>query len=240
MQEKADSWKYAFIALVGVLVIAGAILWFNQGSVTGNVIQGGTVAGPSAEALMDDDAILGDTNAEVTIVQFTDLQCPFCRKFETETFAQLKQNYIDTGKVKFVTRDFPLESIHPGALPAAIAAECVEEEGGSSGYYAFKELVTHEQNKRDSGSATGAVTQTISFTNEDLISWAKSLGYDITACLNSQKYNEEVQKDLVDGQAAGVRGTPAFFIINKQGTSTLLSGAQPYSAFKAALDSALA
>lgn len=240
MEEKSSSWKYAFIALVGILIIAGAILFFNKGSVTGNVVNNGNAGSISAKALIDDDAVLGSANAPVTIVQFTDWQCPFCRRFETDTFNQLKENYIDTGKVKFVTRDFPLESIHPGALPAALAAECVKAEGGSSAYYAFKQKVTEEQNLRDSGSATGAVTKTVTFSNEDLSSWAQTLGYDIASCLESQTYAAEVRKDLSDGQAAGVRGTPAFLIINKKGTSTLLSGAQPFSAFKTELDKALA
>lgn len=238
MEAKTNSWKYAFIALVGVLIIAAAILVFNKGSVTGNVVNTGNTGTVSAKALMDDDAVLGSANAPVTIVQFTDWQCPFCRRFETDTFAQIKQNYIDTGKVKFVTRDFPLESIHPGALPAALAGECVQEEAGDEAYYAYKQKVTEEQNKLDSGIA-GPVTKTIPITNQDLINWAQALGYDISDCLTSQTYLSEVRKDLSDGQAAGVRGTPAFLIINKAGTSTLLSGAQPYSAFQTALETAL-
>lgn len=239
MEEKNSSWKYAFIAIAGVLIIAGAILMFNKGSVTGNVVNNENVKTVSAKALIDDDAVLGSTNAPVTIVQFTDWQCPFCRRFETDTFVQLKQDYIDTDKVKFVTRDFPLESIHPGALPAAMAAECVKADADDSAYYAFKQKVTEEQNKLDSG-IDGPVTKTVQFTNADLISWAQALGYDIKSCLESQTYASEVRKDLSDGQAAGVRGTPAFLIINKKGTSTLLSGAQPYSAFKTELDKALA
>lgn len=239
MEQTTNSWKYAFIALVVVVVLAGAILWVNNsGSVTGNVVQD-TVKTPSAKALIADDPVLGNENAQVTIVQFTDWQCPFCRKFESETFDQIKQNYIDTGKVKFVTRDFPLESIHPGAMPAALAAECVNELGGSEGYYAFKELVNDEQNTRDSGSPAGPVTKTVTFTNDDLVTWAQSLGFNIQSCLDDQTYASEVQGDLADGQAAGVSGTPAFFIINKKGKATLLSGAQPYTAFKSALDAAL-
>lgn len=241
-QQATNSWKYAFIALVAVLVLAGAILWYNGGSVTGNVVNdgAGTVTVPSAKSLMDDDAVLGSANAPVTIVQFTDWQCPFCRRFETDTFPQIKKNYIDTGKVKFITRDFPLESLHPNAMPAALAAECVKEQGKDAAYYAYKELVTQEQNKRDSGSANGPVTKTISFTNDDLVAWATTLGYDIKDCLENQKYSSEVQKDLADGQAAGVRGTPAFFVINKRGASPIISGAQPYGSFKAAIDKALA
>ncbi len=240
-QKATNSWKYAFIALVVVVVLAGVILWVNSssGSVTGNVVKGDSVTVPSAKVLIDDDPVLGDANAPVTIVQFTDWQCPFCRKFESETFDQIKQNYIDTGKVKFVTRDFPLESIHPGALPAALAAECVNDLGGSDGYYAFKELVNDEQNTRDSGSPAGPVTKTITFTNDDLVAWAQTLGFDIQSCLDDQTYLSEVRDDLAGGQAAGVSGTPAFFIINKKGTATLLSGAQPYTAFKSALDVAL-
>src|SRR3989344_2071642 len=77
----------------------------------------------------DDDPVIGDKDAKVTIIEFSDFQCPFCSRFREQTFDQLKKEYIDTGKVKFVYRDFPLESIHPNALKAAEASECADDQG---------------------------------------------------------------------------------------------------------------
>jgi protein-disulfide isomerase len=91
-----------------------------------------------------------------------------------------------------------------------------------------------EQNIMDSGSATGSVTKTVTFTDAELKTWAKALGFDIASCLDSHQFASEVQEDMTDGQSYGVRGTPAFFVNGK-----LLSGAQPFSAFKAAIDAEL-
>jgi len=77
---------------------------------------------------IDDDAILGDPNAPVTIIEFSDFECPFCQRFFSETLSQIQKEYIDTGKARLVYRDFPL-SFHPGAQPAAEAAECAKAQG---------------------------------------------------------------------------------------------------------------
>ena len=90
---------------------------------------------------VDDDPVLGNAAAPVTMIEFSDFQCPFCLKFWQETFPQIKQTYIDTGKVKFVYRDFPL-SFHPGAMPAAQAANCANEQGK---YWEMNDLIFKKQ-----------------------------------------------------------------------------------------------
>jgi protein-disulfide isomerase len=178
----------------------------------------------------DDDAAQGKSDAPVTIIEFSDYQCPFCRKFWTDTYPQLKKNYIDTGKVKLVFRDFPL-SFHPMAEPSARAAECVREKGGDAAYWKFHDKMFSEQNKLDGGT----VKSTITYTESDLKNWAKAIGYDIASCLDSGKYADEVAQDMVDGQSYGVSGTPAFFV-----NGQLLSGALPYAQFQQAIEAALA
>lgn len=190
--------------------------------------------GKIVQASVDNDAVEGSSSAKVTIIEFSDYQCPFCRKFWSETYHQLKKEYIDTGKVKLVLRDFPLE-FHPSAMIAAQAAECVREKGGDSAYFKMHDKMFSEQNKLDGGdSLTGPVKTTVQFTKEDLKKWAKDLGYDIASCLDTEKFKSEVEKDLADGQAAGVSGTPSFIINGKE-----LSGAQPFSAFKSTIDAEL-
>ena len=193
----------------------------------------------TAEVSADDDAVLGKADAPVTIIEFSDYQCPFCRKFWGETFLQLKKTYIDTGKVKLVYRDFPLTSLHPMAQASAEAAECVREKGGDSAYYNYHDKLFREQNILDSGSATGAVTKTATYTEDDLKKWAKAIGYDITSCLDSGKYADEVQKDASDGAAAGVSGTPGFFIIGPSGETNFLAGAYPFSEFEKIIEGEL-
>jgi len=242
--RKDALWKYSTFLLLAILVVGGFVFFTgNNNPTTENIVANnpsptGAPSQPSqVTASADDDAVLGDKNAPVTIIEFSDYQCPFCRKFWTETFNQIKRDYIDTGKVKFVYRDFPLGSIHPAAEPAAQAAECARFVGKSDeAYYKMHDKIFQEGNILDGGDPiTGPVRGTAQFGATELKKWAKDIGYDIDSCLDSGKFKSEVQKDLADGQAAGGQGTPYFVINGKP-----LSGAQPFSAFKQVIDAELA
>jgi len=184
---------------------------------------------------VDNDPVLGSVDAPVTIVAFSDYQCPFCRKFWTDSFFKIKENYIDTGKVKFVFRDFPLESLHPMAQSASEAAECVRAKGGDLAYYKYHDKLFEEQNILDGGDAKlGPVMSTVSFTINDLKEWASEIGYDIDLCLDSGEMGDEVKNDLSDGISIGISGTPAFIINGR-----LISGAQPFSVFEEIIEEEL-
>ena len=180
----------------------------------------GDGTGSKVDVSEDDDAVEGSPDAPVTMIEFSDYECPFCGRYFSETYPQIKKDYIDTGKVRLVFRDFPL-SFHPTAMPAAQAAECVREVAGNDeAYFKYHDKLFSNQE---------------SLTNENLKKWAKEMGYDIGACLDSGKYEDEINADLADGQAAGVSGTPAFFI-----NGQLIEGAQPYTNFKKVIDEELA
>lgn len=173
----------------------------------------------------DDDAVLGDEDAPVTIVEFSDFQCPYCAKFYSGPYQDIKKNYVDTGKVKIVFRDYPL-SFHAGALPAAMAAECVREQDGDSAFYAMHDAIFENQEVLSGVDVAG-----------ELASLAEGVGVDVgkfNECLESDKYKDEVKADMADGQKAGVTGTPAF-LVNGQ----LVVGAQPYEVFEAVIEDAL-
>ncbi len=234
--KKENLWKYSTFVLLAVIIVGG-FLYFNKDSpnTTGSVVDGGDgVPAIKSDVGVDDDAVLGNKDAKVTIIEFSDYQCPFCRKFWTETYSELKKNYVDTGKVKLIFRDFPLTSIHPSSQIASEAAECVREKGGDAAYWKMHDKLFEEQNILDSGTKAGPVTKTAQFTAADLKKWAKEIGYDIESCLDSGKYSGEVQKDMADASAAGVQGTPSFFINGK-----MLGGAYPYSEFKKIIDAEL-
>jgi protein-disulfide isomerase len=219
--QKDALWKYSSIVL-GLIVVIMAVAMFTGGNgVTGNVVAPTNPSAPSApvDVDADDDAILGDPNAKVTIIEFSDYQCPFCARFWSDTLPLIKKEYIDTGKVNLVFRDFPLNSIHPLAQPAAEATECVREQGGDEAFYEMHDQIFANQH---------------SLSNANLINWAKTIGYDIQSCLSSGKYAQEVNDDLQDGAGAGIRGTPGF-VINGQ----VISGAQPFSVFKQIIDANL-
>jgi len=218
--KKGDLWRYSTFLLLALLVV-GAFVFFTGGDDNGNVNNNGNTGGTPSQvsADADDDAVLGDADAPVTIIEFSDYQCPFCGRFYAQTLPLLKSQYVDTGKVKMVFRDFPLTQIHPMAMPAAQATECVREEGGDDAFWEMHDVLFENQE---------------SLSNANLIMWAKEIGYDIEDCLNSGKYASEVQNDIKDAVAAGGQGTPYFVINGKP-----LSGAQPFEAFQQIIESEL-
>ena len=172
---------------------------------------------------IDDDPVKGDKDAPVTIVEFSDFQCPFCQRFYQQTLPSIEENYVKTGKVKIVFRDFPL-SFHQNAQKAAEAAECADDQGK---FWQYHDMLF----EKGSGDGTGLATN-------DLKSYAQTLGLNTATfnnCLDSGKYTSEVQKDQADGTSYGVRGTPAFFV-----NGQLISGAQPYANFQQVIDAELA
>ena len=181
---------------------------------------------------LDDDPVKGDSNAPITMIEFSDFQCPFCARFFTETLPLIQKNYIDTGKVKFVYRDFPLPDIHQNAIPAAIAAECADEQGMFWEYHnkIFEnQLLWQDLDKQN-------VVRTFEQFAEELVLDTNTFN----TCLESAKYLDEVQNDLNDGVSYGVTGTPGFFIGNEKIGYGMVSGAQPYAAFQQVFDQLLA
>jgi len=169
---------------------------------------------------------LGSANAPVTLVEFTDYQCPFCRRFEAETWPQLKRNYIDTGRVRFIVRDLPLE-FHSSARPAAEAAHCAGEQG------------------RFWPMHTGLLGKEADLTPHGLEERARSLGLDLTrfrACVDSKKYEPTIAANAAQAVALGVRGTPAFVVgaaPHGELDGLLLEGALPYEDLRTVLEALL-
>lgn len=179
----------------------------------------------------DDDPVIGNINAEITIIEFSDFQCPFCERFNTQTFPLIFEEYIKHGKVKLVFRDFPIQSIHPNALPASVAAECANEQGK------FKEM--HDKlfdnqkkwNKQDTINALSIFNQ---YATEIELEQTK-----FESCLANGKYIDEIKNDLSEGQSYGVSGTPGFFIGNEKIGFIELKGAQPFDSFKKVIETQL-
>lgn len=187
----------------------------------GDAIRNEPAAQPSGPSgLSDDDPIKGDQDAPVTIVEFSDYECPFCARFYSDTLEQLEQRYIETGQVKFQYRDFPLNNIHPHAQKAAEAAECAQDQGE---YWAMHDLLFER-------GVSGGVT---SFKQ-----YAADIGLDgqeFADCLDGGVHADEVAQDMREGQQLGIRGTPGFLVNGR-----LISGAQPLSAFEQAIEAELA
>ena len=180
---------------------------------------------------LDDDPVRGNPDAPITILEFSDFQCPFCARFYVQTLPSIKEEYIDTGKVNFVYRDFPIQSIHPNALPAAVAAECANEQGK---YWEYHDILFEKQNswaKLDTDTLISTFSQ-----------YANDVGLkedQFGSCLETGKYLEEIQHDLNDGRSYDITGTPGFFIGNEEIGFVKVSGAQPFESFKRVIDAQL-
>lgn len=183
---------------------------------------------------VDDDPVLGDKNAKVTLIDFTDYECPFCKRYYDDTFSQIKKDYIDTGKIKYVVRDLPL-SFHQNAHKEAQAAECAREQGGDPAYFKYHDEIF----KRTTSNGTGLALDKLSVIASDV----GLNGDTLQTCLDEDKYKAEVDKDLADASAVGASGTPTFFIGKSTSdgviTGTKIVGAQPVSVFQAELDKQL-
>ncbi len=211
-------------ALFGILLIA-AILTGGFGF--GNKPETGKIPGSSVpdaatargEVEIGDSPVKGAYGAPVSIIEFADFQCPFCGRFFEQTLPDIMKQYVDTGKVKFVYKHFPVEAIHPQALPAALASECAREQGK---FWEYHDVIF--KNQRSLG-------------DESYRRWAKELNLDETEfddCYDSKKYELRVRGDLEEGIAEGVRGTPGFLINGK-----LLSGSQPFAVFQQVIEAEL-
>lgn len=160
---------------------------------------------------------LGPENAKVTVVEFTDYQCPFCKRYFDQTYRPLLDAY--EGRIRYVVRNFPIESIHPFAQKAAEAAECAHDEGK---FWKYHDLLFSNQDTLDAGS---------------LKRYAAQVGLDrrrFGRCLDGGVKASVVRKDLEDGRRYGVRGTPTFFINGER-----LAGAKPLGEFRSAIDAKL-
>ena len=229
--KKDDLWKYSTIALAAI-VILGLVFFVLPGdsSADGNVIVDNNPPSAGANARVNvelgDSYFKGDADAPVTIVEFSDFECPFCTRFWTQTLPSIESEYIDTGKVKFHYRDFPL-GFHQNAQKAAEAARCAGEQGGNDAYFAMHDIIFDEGVEGGSAKYKG---------------YASDIGLntaDFDTCLDSGKYGEATQDDLKYGSSIGVQGTPAFFIGNDENGYVLLSGAQPFAAFQQIIDAEL-
>lgn len=231
--------------MVIVLVIAAFFLGYFYGQLTvlkggSNLLAAGNNAAPTAPqpqqaeeqplteeqwnlVLENPAATRGDPNAPITMVEFTDYECPFCSRHVSETDPMIQENYVDSGQVFYVIRDLPLP-FHPAAEPAAQAARCA---GDQDAYWEMHdELFANQEG-----------WSTATDPSSEFSAYASSLGLNVStfdSCMESGKYAQAVQDDLALASQVGANGTPSFFINGQP-----LVGAQPYAAFEALIESQL-
>ena len=167
---------------------------------------------------IDDDPVLGSDDAPITLIEFSDYECPFCKKWNVEVYPRLKEQYGD--KIRFVFRDFPLYNIHPNAIPAAESANCAGEQDK---YWEYHDLLFA------GGKPLGRDTY---------LAYAQQLGIEQSAfekCIADRRHQQEVEGDLQYASNLGVQSTPTFFI-----NGLAIVGAQPFEVFEQIINMELA
>lgn len=214
--------------VIGLGLIAAAI-YFTGGralstsnpvlTTSGNTAS--TTSGSIIPPVTAQDHILGNPNAPIMIVEYSDFDCPYCQEFQA-TLHQIMNEYGATGKVAWVFRDFPIQQLHPNAPALALDAECVSSLGGNKAFWKFADLVF---NGRDPGQETDM---------SKVPDFVKQTGVDMTAynqCVQSGKYNNLIQKTYNEAIKAGAKGTP-FTVIEVGGQHGVINGARPYAQVK--------
>ncbi|MCH8049616.1 DsbA family protein [Patescibacteria group bacterium] len=176
----------------------------------------------------DEDHIRGDEDALLTFIEYSDYECPFCKRFHP-TMLSMMDDY--EGQVKWVYRHFPLSFHDPLATAEAMAAECANELGGNDKFWEMTDLIFERTASNGNGLALG-----------DLPKMAAELGLDeakVKSCIDSGKFKDHILADQSGGSSAGVTGTPGSFLVDADGNAQLISGAVPYAQIKAMIDAAL-
>jgi len=232
--KKITMWQLAtllFAVLFVISLFTGGFGYGGNGNVVANNgggdVPANQVAGPSASGLIEEgDPVLGEADAKISVLEFSDFQCPYCARAASDTVVGLKNSALFTsGEVNFIYKHFPLNSIHPFAQNAAEAAECANRQGE---FWDYHDTLFANQGALDDAS---------------LKSYASQLGLDtkeFNSCLDDDEAKSEVTKELSQATSAGGRGTPYFVIINNDnGETQSISGAVPYAQLEAAINAVM-
>lgn len=231
IKDRMEQTKENKLNIAGAIVLAGVIIavaiLLTNGKVIKNNPSGG---GPQPQeitvaSLNDKDHILGNRNAKIVVIEFSDTECPFCKSFHP-TMKKIVADY--KGDVAWVYRHFPLDALHSKARNEAVATECANELGGNEMFWRYIDKIfeiTPSNDKLDPA---------------ELPKIAGNLGLDVpkfNKCLSSGKYKDLIEAQVQDGVKVGVTGTPSSVVINqKTGKKILIVGAEPYDNIKRAID----
>jgi len=235
-QEKTAKSKTDYLLpisiIIAALLISGSWIYSAGLKNTDFVASVSGVKTADKTALSEDfsqDYVRGNIDAPVKIVEFSDMECPFCKKFH-QTMLQVMEEYEKTNKVAWIYRHFPIEQLHSKAKKSAEASECAAELGGNNAFWAYMDKyfeITPSNNQIDLA---------------ELPKIAESIGLNKTQfenCLNSGKYSEKIEAQIQDAENSGARGTPYSIVIDKNNKKYPINGAYPYEDVRQIIESAL-
>jgi len=225
----------AAIVIAGAL-IAGAVYFgtLKNAPTAGNnqpqkVAEQPTGTLDQMKAISKDDHIRGNPNAPVKIVEYSDTECPFCKRFH-DTMKQVMDEYGKDGKVAWVYRNFPLDQLHPKARNEAAAIECAGDLGGNDKFWAYADRL-YEVTPSNNGLDPAELPRIAQYVGLDTAKF--------NACLTSGRFAKHIEEDVQNATATGGNGTPWSIVVGKNNKKYPLSGAQPYASVKQLIDLAL-
>lgn len=242
MEENKETIQKNTLAMPIAVVIAGVII---AGAVIysgGKAPTAGTANQPQQQQVAQQtgdleqmtpvtskDHIRGDINAPVKIVEYSDTECPFCKRFHT-TMKEVIDTYGKDGKVAWVYRHFPLDQLHSKARKEAVALECANEQGGNDKFWSYADRL-YEVTPANNGLDPAELPKIAEFVGLDTGKF--------NTCLASTKYDKHIEDEVQNAQATGGNGTPWSIVVAKNGKKYPLSGAQPYASIKQIVEQAL-
>jgi len=225
----------AAIVIAGLLVAGGLFLGLRENGTRADVALAAQAGAPSTAdlekmaAITSDDHVRGDINAPVKIVEYSDTECPFCKRFHP-TLQQVMDEYGKNGKVAWIYRHFPLDQLHSKARKEAEATECAAELGGNDAFWAYLDRLM-EVTPANNGLDPAELPRIAQYVGLDT--------KNFNECLTSGKYAKKIEEHVQNAQATGGNGTPWSIVVAKGGTKYPLSGAQPYESVKQIIELAL-
>jgi protein-disulfide isomerase len=224
------------IIISGVLIAGAVYLGTSKGAntVAVNNQQPQQVAQQTGDlekmkAVASDDHVRGNPDAPVKIVEYSDTECPFCKRFHS-TMKEVMDTYGKDGKVAWVYRHFPLDQLHSKARKEAVALECANEQGGNDKFWSYADRL-YEITPANNGLDLAELPKIAEFVGLDTVKF--------NTCLGSTKYDKHIEDEVQNAQATGGNGTPWSIVVAANGKKYPLSGAQPYASVKQLIDLAL-
>ena len=244
MQEQKSILNIPTAIVIAVAIIAGSIIYsINPGETKGRDVAITPSAIDSLEPISDSDYILGNPNAKIKIVEYSDTSCPFCKIFHN-TMKRVISEYGKSGDVAWVYRHFPIDKpgtrpdggvLHPNAGREAQATECAGSLGGNDKFWAYTNRLYEVTPSVTANTPDG-------LDPKELPKIAEFVGLnvnDFKSCLDNGKYKDKVEKQYQDGLKIGIQGTPSSVMITPSGKNIAIEGAQPYETVKASIDALL-
>lgn len=227
---KRNDYFLGICILVAGLLISGSVIYTVGQKSGGNNGGDGTQPTPTVTAgkipqIKSTDVILGDVKAPVTFIEFADYQCPFCHRFETQSMPQIRDQYIKTGKVKVIYRDFAF--LGPESIASAASTRCAADQAKFWEYHDALLIAEEKDGQENNGN----------LTRDLFVKLASGIGLNAAqfgACLDSKKYDASITTARTDAGQYGVQSTPTLFVNNTQ-----ILGAQPFEVFQAAIEAEL-